>query len=376
MKNSLGQEILFTRPSELTKMKYQEVMVNVTAKIVGHFAQGSLPVLGNTKTMAELARMAPNGLFTATVDPSTLSKFADGTITTMVRDSTNHLIGHAGFQPVQNLFKVSPLVAVNIGMNAMAAISGQYYLNQIFGQLDSINSSLEKLIGFHHDEKIGILLNSKNRLSEIIQRKNVDESDIQEIRVLRNKIGEVFQEYKIRLDREHGDIIKFKPKALFVEKRVGEYSKKIDEMSFTFQVCFEADRLSMQAELAEIAVRMKLDYKDSMLEELYTQLNHNYDNSFSILVNSKLQDSFESINSKAKDIVGDGKDLIFIDKDRKKLLKSIFDKHKRLEAQFSSEAGSKIIYRALSERNKNQEVLIVPEEQFQGQRIFIPIVKG
>ena len=373
LKNSLGQEITFTRPDELTEMKYQEVIISETIKIAGHFAQGAMPILGNASTLSEIARMAPNGLFTATVDPSNLSKFGDGTITTMVRDTTNNLVGHAGFQSVENTIQVNPLFAVNVGMHAMAAISGQYYLNQIFGELDGINSNLEKLIEFHHDEKIGILLNTKDRLSEIIQRKNVDESDIYEIRDLRNKIGEVFQEYKIRLDREHGDIIKFKPKAMLVEKRVGEYGKKINEMCFTFQVCFEADRLSMQSELAEIAVRMKLNYEDPMLEELFEQLKHNSENSFSISIDDIIKDTFKPINSKAKEIVGDGKDLFFIDKNRNKLLKSIFDKHKKLEAQFNSKAGNNIIYKALSERGEHKEVIIMPDKELKGQRIFIPM---
>lgn len=375
LKNSLGQEISFTRPNELTEMKYQEVIISEATKIGGHLVQGAMPVLGNASTLAEIAKKAPNGLFTATVDPSILSKFTDGTTTTMVRDTTNNLTGHAGFQQVGNISKTNPLLAVNVGMQAMAAVSGQYYLHQIFDQLDGINSNLEKLIEFHHDEKIGILLNAKNRLSEIIQRENVDESDIQEIRDLRNKIGEVFQEYKIRLDRDHGDVIKFKPKALLVENRVGEYSKKIDEISFTFQVCFEADRLSMQAELAEIAVRMKLNYEDSMLEELHHQLKHNYENSCSILIDENIKEIFEPINSKAKEIVGTGKDFIFIDKNREKLLKSISYKHSQLEVQLNSKAGSKIIYKALSERNEHQEVLIMPDEGLQGQRIFIPIVE-
>lgn len=375
LRNSLGQELSFTRPNELTEVKYQEVMVGEATKIGGHLIQGAMPVLEHASTLAEIAKKAPNGLFTATVDPSTLSKFADGTTTTMVRDTANKLAGHAGFQPVENLGKVNPLLAVNVGMQAMAAISGQYYLHQIFGQLDGINSNLEKLIEFHHDEKIGILLNAKNRLSEIIQRKNVDESDIKEIRDLRNKIGEVFQEYKTRLDRERKNVAEFKPGALFVEKRVDYYGKKIDEMSFTLQVCFEADRLSMQAELAEIAVRMKLNYVDPMLEELFYQLKDNYDNSFSISIDDNIKEIFEPINSNAKEIVGDGKDFIFIDKNPKKLLKYISDKSNRLEEQLNSKAGSKIIYQALSERNEQQEVLIMPDEELQGQRIFIPVVE-
>lgn len=375
LQNSLGQEILFARPNELKELKYQEVIVGETAKIGGHLIQGVMPVLERASTLAEIAKKAPNGLFTATVDPSTLSKFADGTTTTMVRDTANKLVGHAGFKPVEKIRKVNPLMAVNVGMQAVAAISGQYYLHEIFSQLDGINSNLEKLIEFHHDEKIGILLNTKNRLSEIIERKNVDGSDINEIRDLRNKIGEVFQEYKTRLDRECKNVAEFKSEAWFVEKRVDYYSKEIDEMSFTLQICFEADRLSMQAELAEIAVRMKMNYADLMLEELFYQLKNNYDNSFSISIDDKIKEIFEPINLNAKEIVGDGKDFIFIDKNPEKLLNYIYHKSNQLEEQLNSKADSKIINEVLFERNQQQEVAITLDKELKGQRIFIPVVE-
>lgn len=375
LQNSLGQEILFTRPNELKELKYQEVIVGETAKIGGHLIQGAMPVLERASTLGEIAKKAPNGLFTATVDPSTLSKFADGTTTTMVRDTANKLAGHAGFQNVEKIGKVNPLMAVNVGMQALAAISGQYYLHQIFDQLDGINSNLEKLIEFHHDEKIGILLNTKNRLSEIIQRKNVDGSDINEIRDLRNKIGEVFQEYKTRLDRERKNVAEFKSREWFVEKRVDYYGKEIDEMSFTLQICFEADRLSMQAELAEIAVRMKMNYADLMLEELFYQLKDNYDNSFSISIDDKIKEIFEPINLNAKEIVGDGKDFIFIDKNPEKLLNYIYHKSNQLEEQLNTKADSKIINQVLFERNQQQEVAITLDEELKRQRIFIPVVE-
>lgn len=373
LQNSLGQELSFTRPNELTEVKYQEVLVGEATKIGGHFIQGTMPVLEHATTLSEIAKKATNGLFTATVDPTTLSKFADGTTTTMVRDTANKLVEHAGFKPLENLGNVNPLTALNVGMQAMAAISGQYYLHQIFGQLDGINSNLEKLIEFHHDEKIGILLNAKSRLSQIIQRKHVDDSDIKEIRDLRNKIGEVFQEYKNRLDRECKNVAKFKSREWFVEKRVEYYGKEIDEMLFTLQICFEADRLSMQAELAEIAIRMKLNHIDPMLEELFCQLKDNYDNSFSITIEDNIKEIFEPINSNAKEIVRNGKDFIFIDKNEKKLLKCISNRSNKLEEQLNSKVSSKIINQALSERNEQWEVLIVLDEELQGQRIFIPV---
>ncbi|MBC3887442.1 hypothetical protein GH810_03870 [Acetobacterium paludosum] len=131
----------------------------------------------------------------------------------------------------------------------------------------------------------------------------------------------------------------------------------------------------MQAELAEIAVRMRLNYLDPMLEDLFYQLKYNYDNSFSISIDDNIKEIFKPINSNAKKIIGDGKDLIFIDKNPKKLLKYISDKSNRLEEQLNSTAGSNLIKQALSERYEQQEVLIMPDDGLQGQRIFIPVIE-
>lgn len=372
LQNSLGQDLSFTRPNESSSVKYQEVMFGELNNLSGHIAQGVLPTLGHNMYLKEIAKAAPNGLFTTTANPAMLSKFADQSYSTMVRDSANNLVAHEGFIRT-GLHGTNPLLAVNVGMQAMAAISGQYYLDHINSGLDTINSNLEKLVSMHHDEKIGILLNAKIRLGEIISRETIDESDVNEIRSLRNKTREVYQEYKIRLDREQESVSIFKSKAWFVEERVNGYSNSIDEMCFTMQVTFEADRLSMQAELAEIAVRMKRNYKDAMLEELFNQLKNNYKNSFSISINDKIDSIFIPINENAKNIVGNGKDFWLIDKNQKELLQSILNKPKYLQENLTSKTDENIFTTALLESNKTQEFLIMPDNDLQVQRIFIPI---
>jgi len=376
LRNELGQEISFTRPNKLSTMKYQEVIVSETAKAGGHLVQSAIPILACAQTLTEITKQASGGvLFASTVDPATLSKFANGTTTTMVRDAANNLVGHAGFRPIDDLGGLNPLTAVNIGMQAMSAVSGQYYLHQIFSQLDGINSSLEHLIEFHHDEKIGVLLNAKIRLGEVIQRNSVDEADVKEIRDLRNKVGEIFQEYKLRLDREHKSVAEFKPRTLLVEKRVDSYGEEIDKVAFTVQVCFEADKLSIQAELAEIAVRMKLNCVDPMLEELLAQLKENYDNSFSTSISSNIMNIFESINSNAQKIVGSGKDFIFIDRKPEKLLKYISDKSDHLEKLLDAKVSGHVANQVMLERNIAQEMLIMADVKLQNQRVFVPVVE-
>ncbi|MER2295415.1 MAG: hypothetical protein ABS913_08850 [Desemzia incerta] len=372
LQNGLGQELIFTRPDKLSSVKYQEINFGEHNKISGHLFQGALPVIGQAMYLKDIAKKAPNGLFTTKATPSTLSNFADGSFSTMVRDSSNNLVGHEGFTRV-NLSGTNPLLGINVAMQATAAISGQYYLHQIYSQLDIISSNLEQLMNMHHDEKVGVLLNAKVRLSEITSRQIVDEVDINEIRSLRNSIGEIYQEYKNRLDREQQEISKFRSKALRVEERVKEYNNAIEGMNFTLQIAFEADRLTMQAELAEIAVRMKRDYKDSMLEELFFQLNKNYKNSFSISIKDNIESIFIPINKNANNIIGNGKDFWLIDRDPRKLLRSIQNKSELLQEKLMEKNNYTLFNQVLSEPNKEQNILILPEENLQEQRIFIPL---
>ena len=88
-------------------------------------------------------------------------------------------------------------------------------------------------------------------------------SDIDEIRILRNGVREIFQEYHTRLNREIEEVSKYKSNSFFVEKRAKEYIKLIEDINFSIKVCYESDKLSSQAELSEIAVRMKIELPGS-----------------------------------------------------------------------------------------------------------------
>ena len=129
------------------------------------------PVVKKAHIVAELKKRAPNGLFAATEDPSKLSRMANDTYSTMVRDSDNKLVRHAGFDEIDGLGKQGLMFSVSVGMQAMAAVSGQYYLHEIYSQLEDLSSKLDKLIEFHHDEKTAKLKNTKIRLEEIVKKK-------------------------------------------------------------------------------------------------------------------------------------------------------------------------------------------------------------
>ncbi len=367
-----GQQLSFQRPKgSLDTRRYQEVLADGT-KAGGHIVQGALPALGQAHTIAELQKMAPNGLFTATADKAVLSHFADGTYTTMVRDSGNHLVANAGFKEVGELSKINPAVALGIGMQAMAAISGQYFMTQINGQLEGINKSLEALIDMHHDEKIGILQNAQKRLSEITRRTIADKTDVEEIRDIRNRIGEVYQEYETRLSREYEGTVDFSSSKWFVEKRVGSYSELVDELNFTMRVCAEADRLRLQSEVAEIAVRMKVDAKDPMLPELYTQLRENFDDSLVKQLREHPEAVIQPIIDNGEKIIDTGKDLFgIIDRDKEKLIRLVTEKSKETVELYSDIKEKEIAEKMIEEKEGSAEILMMIDSTGK-QRVFVP----
>ena len=355
LRKESGQELPFIRLCDLSEQKYQEIT-------------SAAPYIG---TLPEIAQSAPAGLFTTFVSPAVLSAFSDDAITVMIRDTENKWTEAAEIPMLENIETRKLLAAADTGMRAVAAAFGQNHLYQIYGQLEEINSELEKLLDFHHAEKTGLLMSLKSRLSELLRKKECDISDINEIRNLYHKIDEIFQEYRLRLDRESKNISRFEPKEWHVEKRVESYAKEINSMNFILKVCFQADRLCMQTKLAEISVRMKVDYADPALSELITQLQENYRKSFSSLIDVIMRALFESVNSNARKIVGNGRDFLIFDKDADKLLEHIYNKEAKLKKQLKNQDYSGTVNRILLERNERQEVLITLDEGFQAERIFI-----
>ena len=191
LKTDLGQELQFIQQNaneiSATK-KYKEIGLPTVSNIGTGLAKCYLPISSHVQTAQEIAKTTKNGLFTATANPEILSKFKDGTISTMIRPKGSKGIqGNAGFKEVSldSLSKVNPSMAVATGMQAMAMVSGQYYMDQISNELRNVNSSLDEIKDNHKDEKIGRLIESRERLLELIQHDFFDEVDFNELRSIR-----------------------------------------------------------------------------------------------------------------------------------------------------------------------------------------------
>lgn len=371
LNNSQGNALVFKRPSELSNDLYYEVIRDDISAVGTHVLQGITPILDKSYTLQEIAKQAPTGLFTTMADPASLSRFTDGTFTTMVRDFDNNLVSHEGFSPFKIEGKINPIALVNVGMQAMAAVSGQYYLHHINKELKSINHVLQNLIEFYHEEKVSILISAKNRIFEITKKRHVDDHDVEEIRRLHNRIVEVSVEYKTRLERQYVDAVGMKPKEWSVRKRVESYNRQINDLIYSFQVYFEADKLSLQTELAEIAVRMKINSRDLVLEDLYNQLKDNFKQSFSVNVDNHIKEYFDPIYENAKKIVANGKNFAIFFDESGDLLMYLSNKSIELENKLNVNDEILVIEQALTKRNEPQEIVVILDNENQNQRIFV-----
>ncbi|WP_010304695.1 hypothetical protein [Kurthia senegalensis] len=384
--------------------KFKEVFVPDLSLVGGAISQSFLQVSNQAMTLAEIAKKAPNGLFTSTHSPEFLAKFKNGTFSTIVRDVNGKIKEQAGFSQIDLTLSVNPAMVLSAGMQAMAAISGTYYLKKIDSQIEMINNRLEELISLHHDKNIGILMATKKGLSEISSREYIDVVDLNAIRNYKKSVDEVHEEYIYRLQRMKKDFN--------LTKKVKIEEEKIDDIDFTITIAFEANKLSLLAELIEISIRLKMTDQMNIISSLTKQLKMNYENSFYYNIENRIQDVFlDKINENAEslltknekhkkavknlketnffnnpkyliaevgvktavvlkqksDVVKIQKEIDSKDKKIKAILENVMENQKNLEIE--------TMIKELTELpHKEHELLLVPSDSNQ-QRLFIPFAE-
>ncbi|MCP3032630.1 hypothetical protein LF817_14990 [Halobacillus sp. A1] len=300
--NPIGGELYLEKVTEHkleANKKYKEIFVSDLSLMMGNVSQTALQVANQGMTLAQIAKQAPNGLFTATSNPANMSKFANGTTSTMVRDASGSLVEHAGFADVGLSPSVNPAIILSAGMQVMSAVSGTYYLQEINAQIKGMEAKLEKLLIFHHDTNIGRLIAARKGLSEITNREFVDTTDLLAIRNYKTNADEIHEEYMYRLKRDESEL------NLKINSKVEE--EKLGDINFTMTIAFEASKLSLYAELIEIGTRMKIGGQIEIIEGLTRQLKQNYTKSFYHNIDTEVEKVYSMLQERSSNELVDKK---------------------------------------------------------------------
>lgn len=266
--NSLGQDLTFKRPNELTDAKYMEVYVSGAGNVIQHAGQGA----GNIYTLKELGNIAGKELYTHPRAMSALHDYGGGSYSSTFWGANGKIVEHEGFRAFdasKALAGVNPVMITMVAMQGMAIVSGQYFLKQINSSMQAIGKDIQELKEIHESEKRGILIHCRKRLMEISQMQYCSEADIYEIRGIANDAGKILEEYKDRYYAAKADAEKYWYSSGRVDKAINEYNNKLYKMRYLLQVCMLADRIKDDARLAEFVVRRKMNINDPVLQSVY-----------------------------------------------------------------------------------------------------------
>lgn len=268
-----------------------------------------MPVLARAHTLGEIAKAAPNGLFTATAPIQDLMKLSGGAVGSAVMKD-GKIAAQAGFSEVV-IGAANPVAVVAGAMQAMALISGQYYMSEISKKLENVERKLEKLIGYHHDEKIGVLRSANRERLALVSKTNVDDSDIISCQRLVKKCGEVYFEYLTRLE---GINIETKERWLNKPKELRALgaSPELDELDFSIRMCYQASVLYEKYKLAEIAIRLKMgSAQERFITEQTQNLQKSSDEAFHRNVHRHIDALYAPVIEKA-DKIAETKTIPFL----------------------------------------------------------------
>ncbi|MDR1157017.1 MAG: hypothetical protein LBK75_01735 [Oscillospiraceae bacterium] len=375
--NRLGQSLMLSSVDSSTALstrKFQEITARGTA-IGAILVQGAMPALAHAQTLAQIAQAAPNGLFTVTAPLTELMRYSDGTVGSIVMKGEK-IANHSGFQQVA-LSVANPAAVVGAGMQAMAMISGQYYMDKISNQLDGIEHGIERLIGFHHDENIGKLRSIENRMREIIGKKHVDETDIIALQSGIREADSVLMEYSPRLERlsKTGEITEVQVRALWSRLSAAKELKNLranteeHELYYSFQICLFASKLMLASKKAEFATRMKIGETEKAMEA-FESFNTMYRQSFLSNASDFLSVLYKPINAKAESLV---KRQWFESKKAKGELESIEAEKADLQGYigiFVDDGSDEEMMRSFTD---DSEILYLPSGDGFEQRVFISV---
>ena len=304
LENSLGEELTFTKPTELTDAKYMEVPITGAGNVIQHSGQAA----GNIYTLKELGNITGKELYTHPRAMGALHDYGGGSYSSTFWGSDGKIIAHEGFREfdaAKALAGVNPVMITMVAMQGMAIVSGQYFLKQINSSMQAIGRDIQELKEIHESEKRGTLAHCRKRLTEISQMQYCSEVDLNEIRSIANDAGKILEEYKERYYSAKKDAEKYWWSSGSVNKGIKEYNTKLYKMRYLLQVCMVADRIIDEARLTEFVVRQRININDPAIHDVYNFMEDNYRNGFNAHIIEETEDIAEYMINKGWGIIND-----------------------------------------------------------------------
>lgn len=150
-------------------------------------------LVGGTANIG-LTSMATNGLYMATANPSTLMQLSSGGVGSAVVNG-GQITQQAGFvQAGTTIF--TPMVVFQVA----SMITGQYYMNNISKQLNSVQEKLDELLNLFHIERQAKLVKSFQVIIENFNKTNFVIEDFIEIKIILSELANIREEYYLMLE--------------------------------------------------------------------------------------------------------------------------------------------------------------------------------
>ncbi|MBM9578645.1 hypothetical protein JWG45_15980 [Leptospira sp. 201903070] len=212
-----------------------------------------------------------NGLFTATVNPALLTKFGNGTISTMIHGS-NGIIQNAGFHAT-SISVFTPLVV----LQALSLITGQYYLNGISKQLEGIENKLENLIKQYRNKQIAKITYSIKLIRELYKIKHPNVEDMVQLKKVDSEISMIHEEYVNHISSIKLDSIKLSNK-IRTSKKIEELFNKLKEVSLDFStnMAIVTDEILHLNKIIELILNSRMseniDNRAKRVDEIFEEI--------------------------------------------------------------------------------------------------------
>lgn len=261
--NLEGEQIKFIKITDhLDINNYERLPIGNREFII----QSTLPVIAQTGMISALMQ---NGIFTATVSPHLLTRFKDGTFSTMIK-SNGKIVKHAGFQPASSNVFTSILI-----FQLLSFLTGQYYLHGISKQLEAINHKIDKLIKYHKTSWQGDIFAVARIMNRLITLKYPNIEDLVILKNCEEKLTSLFESQLLLL--KEIDPIKM-PESFFTKDKLSEIKYELErkDFNFHFRMVLNCEKLIYLLKLIELFLNIKLCKHDKSridkVEELIEEI--------------------------------------------------------------------------------------------------------